>query len=138
VSSGMERNLKPFRDGMRGHRDLKVYQLAYRLAMEVFRLSRSFPEDERYSLTSQIRRSSRSVAANIAEGYRKRQYPNMFVSKMADCGAEAPETLVWLDFARDCGYLSPENHKTLTDGYEEVGRMLNGMIARPGSFALAS
>jgi four helix bundle protein len=123
---------------MRGHRDLKVYQLAYRLAMEVSRLSRSFPEDERYSLTSQIRRSSRSVAANIGEGYRKRQYPNMFVSKMADCDAEATETLVWLDFARDRGYLSAENHRVLADGYEEVGRMLNGMIAKSGSFALAS
>ena len=138
MPSGLERDSKLPRDGRRGHRDLKVYQLSYRLAMEVFRLSRTFPEDERYSLTSQIRRSSRSVAANIAEGYRKRQYPNMFVSKMADCDAEATETLVWLDFARDCGYPSPENHKTLTDGYEEVGRMLNGMIARPSSFALAS
>lgn len=123
---------------MRGHRDLKVYQLAYRLAMEVFRISRTFPEDERYSLTSQIRRSSRSVAANLAEGYRKRQYPQMFVSKMADCDAEATETLVWLDFARDCGYLPPENCETLTEGYEEVGRMLSGMIAKPSSFALAS
>jgi four helix bundle protein len=122
----------------RGHRDLKVYQLAYRLAMEVFRLSRTFPEHERYSLTSQIRRSSRSVAANIAEGYRKRQYPHMFVSKMADSDAEATETLVWLDFARDCGYLSRENHRTLAEGYEEIGRMLNGMIAKPSSFALAS
>jgi len=66
VSSGLDRNVKPFRDGMRGHRGLKIYQLAYRLAMEVFRLSQTFPEDERYSLTCQIRRSSRSVAANIA------------------------------------------------------------------------
>ena len=123
---------------MRGHRDLRVYQLAYNLAMKIFHLSKAFPKDERYSLTSQIRRSSRSVVANIAEGYRKRQYPNMFVSKMADCDAEATETLVWIDFARDCEYLSPEDHKVLTDGYEEVGRMLNGMIASPGSFAIAS
>jgi four helix bundle protein len=78
------------------------------------------------------------VAASLAEGYRKRQYPNMFVSKMADCDGEATETQVWLDFAVDCGYLLRENHKTLTDGYEEIGRMLNGMIAKPGSFALAS
>ena len=124
--------------GARGHRDLKVVQPAYTLAMEIFKKSRSFPEEERYSLTSQIRRSSHSVAANIAEGYCKRQYPSMFSIKMADADAEATETRVWLDFARDCGYLSPENHKTLTDGYEEVGRMLNGMIARPSSFALAS
>ena len=138
MSNELETDPKPGRDRMRGHRDLKVYQLAYKLAKEVFVVSRTFPGDERYSLTSQIRRSSRSVAVNLAEGYRKRQYPNMFVSKMADCDAEATETLVWLDFARDFGYLSVENHKTLTDGYEEVGRMLSGMIAKPGSFALAS
>ena len=81
---------------MRGHRDLRVYQLAYKLAMKIFLLSRSFPKDERYALTSQIRRSSRSVVANLAEGYRKRQYPNMFVSKMADCDGEATETMVSL------------------------------------------
>ena len=78
--------------------------------MEIFTDSKSFPTDECYSLTSQIRRSSRSVAANIAEGYRKRQYPQMFVSKLADSDAEATETQVWLDFARDCGYLSQEHH----------------------------
>src|SRR6266852_4572880 len=104
---------------LRGHRDLKVFQLAYKLAMEVFAKSKMFPPDERYSLTSQIRRSSRSVAANIAEGFRKRQYPNMFVSKLADSDAEATETQVWLDFACDCGYLSTENHDRLTLGYEE-------------------
>ncbi len=119
---------------VRGHRDLKVYQLAYKLAMDIFSKSKTFPQDERYSLTSQIRRSSRSVAANIAEGYRKRQYPNMFVSKLADSDAEATETGVWLDFARDCGYLSDEHHKELTAGHDEVGRMLSGMIANPGKF----
>src|SRR5207247_5105897 len=98
---------------LRGHRDLKVYQLAYKLAMEIFSESKRFPEDERYSLTSQIRRSSRGVAANIAEGFRKRQYPNMFVSKLADSDAEAAETQAWLDFARDCCYLSHERHKEL-------------------------
>src|SRR2546426_5001862 len=76
---------------LRGHRDLKVYQLAYKLAMEVFSETKTFPPDERFSLTSQIRRSSRSVAANIAEGYRKRQYPNMFVSKLADSDARSEE-----------------------------------------------
>jgi four helix bundle protein len=118
----------------RGHRDLKVYQLAYRLALEIFKKSRTFPGEERYSLTSQIRRSSRSVAANVAEGYRKRQYPNMFASKLADCDGEATETQVWLDFARDCGYLSLEDHRQLTAGYEEIGRMLNAMIANPERF----
>jgi four helix bundle protein len=76
----------------RGYRDLKAYQFAFKLAMEIFKRSKGFPEEERYSLTSQIRRSSRSVAANIAEGYRKRQYPSMFLSKIADCDAEAAET----------------------------------------------
>ena len=77
-----------------GHRDLKVYQLAHKLAMEIFVDSKVFPSEERYSLTSQIRRSSRSVAANIAEGFRKRQFPNVFVSKLADSDVEATETQV--------------------------------------------
>ncbi len=120
---------------LRGHRDLKVFQLAYKLAMEIFRESKTFPHEERYSLTTQIRRSSRSVAANVAEGYRKRQYPNMFVSKLADSDAEASEAQVWLDFARDCGYLSQEHHSQLTKAYEELGRMLSGMMTQPEKFA---
>lgn len=120
---------------LQGHRDLKVYQLAYDLAMEIFRLSKRFPREEIYSLTDQIRRSSRSVAANIAEGFRKRRYPNHFVSKLTDCDAEATETQVWIDFAFDCGYLSLENHEHLTQGYEEVGKMLFGMMAEPTKFA---
>jgi len=119
---------------LRGHRDLKVFQLAYRLAMEIFDETKTFPHDERYSLTSQIRRSSRSVAANIAEGFRKRQYPSMFVSKLADADAEATETQVWLDFACDCGYLSRDHGKQLSTGYEEVGRMLSRMMADPEKF----
>ena len=79
---------------LKGHRDLKVYQLAYKLAMEIFEVSKSFPKEEKYSLTDQIRRSSRSVAANIAEGFRKRQYPKMFLSKLADADGEATETQV--------------------------------------------
>jgi len=117
-----------------GFRDLRVYQLAYRLAMQVFNDTKTFPHDERYSMTSQMRRSSRSVAANLAEGYRKRQYPNMFVSKLADCDAEATETQVWLDFARDCGYLSEERHKEVAADYDELGRMLSSMIRNPDKF----
>jgi four helix bundle protein len=90
---------------LKGHRDLKVFQLAYKLAMEIFEASKSFPKEEKYSLTDQIRRSSRSVAANIGEGFRKRQYPRMFLSKLADADGEATETQVWLDFSRDCEYL---------------------------------
>ena len=119
---------------LRGFRDLKVYQLAYRLAMEIFNESKAFPKEERYSLTDQVRRSSRSVAANIAEGFRKRQYPNMFASKMADSDAEATETQVWLDLARDCGYLDPKRHDELIQGYEEIGKMLSAMIQHPERF----
>jgi four helix bundle protein len=119
---------------VRGYRDLKVYQLPYRLAMEIFNESKSFPKEERYSLTDQIRRSSRSVAANIAEGYRKRRYPNMFISKMADADSEGAETQVWLDFAGDCGYLSRDRHDELIERYEEAGRMLGSMVANPEKF----
>jgi four helix bundle protein len=118
----------------RGFRDLRVYQLPYSLAMQVFNETKTFPHDQRYSMTGQIRRSSRSVAANLAEGYRKRQYPSMFVSKLADCDAEATETRVRLDFARDCGYLSKERHYELATGYDEIGRMLSSMIGNPEKF----
>jgi four helix bundle protein len=120
---------------LRGHKDLKVYQLAYQLAMEVFHVSKGFPSEERFSLTDQLRRCSRSVAANIAEGFRKRQYRKMFLSKVADADGEASETLVWLDLALDCGYLPPQCHQELTAKYLEVGRMLGGMLAHPEKFA---
>lgn len=119
---------------LKGHRDLKVYQLAYKLAMDIYKASRSFPKEEKYSLTDQICRSSRSVAANIAEGFRKRQYPKMFVSKLADADGEVAETQVWLDFARDCKYMSPELHDELIEGYEGVGRMLGSMMSTPEKF----
>jgi four helix bundle protein len=119
---------------LRRYRDLRVYQLAFKLAMENFNLSKAFPADERFSLTSQIRRSSRSVAANIAEGFRKRQYPNVFVSKLAESDAEAAETQVWLDFARGCGYLAAEDQQRLVAGYEELGKMIGRMIENPKRF----
>ena len=122
----------------RGYRDLKVYQMAYRLAMEIFKESKKFPKEEVYSLTDQIRRSSRSVAVNIAEGYRKRRYPKMFVSKMTDADGESTETQVWLDFALDCDYLLKDRHKELIEGYEEVGRMLSSMINHPEKFCMQS
>ena len=118
-----------------GHRDLRVYQLSYKLAMEIFHLSKAFPKEEIYSLTNQIRRSSRSVAANLAEGFRKRRYPSMLVNKLTDCDGEATETQVWLDFALDCGYLSEQNRDRLIAGYEEVGKMQAGMMANPAKFA---
>ena len=113
---------------------LKVYKLAYELAMEIFRLSKSFPKEETYSLTDQIRRASRSVCTNIAEGYRKRRYPKHFTSKISDADGEASETTVWIDFARDCGYLSKTTHDSLVTRYEETGRMLGGMADHPERF----
>ncbi len=102
--------------------------------MEIFNESKTLPKEERFSLTDQIRRSSRSVATNIAEGFRKRQYPKMFVSKLADSDGETAETQVWLDFARDCGYMPINRRDELTKGYEEVGKMLGSMMAMPEKF----
>jgi four helix bundle protein len=121
--------------GSTGFRDLKVYQLAFDLAMEIFRESKKFPADEKYSLTDQIRRASRSVPGNIGEGYRKKRYPKMFVSKMIDADGEAAETQVWVDVAQACGYLTEKRQLELRRGYEEVGRMLGAMIAHPERFA---
>lgn len=118
----------------RGFKDLKVFQLAYRLAMRFFEESKRFPVEERFALTDQSRRSSRSVTANIAEAYRKRQYPNAFVSKLADADGECAETLVWIDYSRNCGYIDDVVAAELTAGYEEVGRMLGGMISHPEKF----
>ncbi|HZJ22071.1 MAG TPA: four helix bundle protein [Anaerolineales bacterium] len=112
-----------------------MYQLAYKLALDIFNTSKSFPKEEKYSLTDQIRRSSRSIAANIAEGFRKRQYPKMFISKLADADGEATETQVWLNFARDCNYLLPIHHAELIKGYEEIGKMLGTMMSMPEKFA---
>ena len=107
-----------------GFKDLKVYQLAYWLAMDIFKISKSFPVEEKYSLTDQIRRSSRSVCANLAEAYRKRRYPKHFISKVTDADCQASETIVWIDFAKNCGYINNNIHKELNDKYEEVGKML--------------
>jgi four helix bundle protein len=121
---------------LHGFKDLRVFQLAYQLSMRVFHESKVFPPEERYALMDQIRRSSRSVTANIAEGYRKRRYPIAFVSKLADGDGECAETQVWIDYAEDCGYWSTELSRELTLGYEEVGRMLGGMIAHPEKFSI--
>ena len=110
---------------------MKVFQLAFRLAIEIFHETAHFPRDERYSLTDQVRRASRSVAANIAEGFRKRRYRNAFVLKLADADAEATEVLVWLDFAKAFGYLSPQKHKDLTSSYEELGKNARAHVKLP-------
>jgi four helix bundle protein len=117
-----------------GHKGLKVFQLAYKLSMEVFERSKTFPKEETYSLIDQIRRSSRSVPTNIAEDYRKRQYPKNFVSKISDADGEATETQVWLEISRDCKYISSEKCDELVAQYGEVGRMLGGMMSNPERF----
>jgi len=118
------------------HRDLEVFQLAFELAMRVFEHSRAFPREERYALTDQVRRSSRSVCANLAEGWRKRRYAAAFVNKLNDAEAEAAETQVWLDFAVTCGYLEAEPVRTLSEQYESVIKMLVTMINRPEDWTI--
>ena len=119
-----------------GYKDLKVYQLAYQLAMELFEITKKFPMEERYSLTDQVRRSFRSIPANIAEAWKKRIYPKMFVSKIVDAAGEAGETEVWLDISKDSGYLSIEKYEDLISAYDELNRMLFGMIEKPDKFCI--
>lgn len=114
--------------------DLTVYKFGYELAMEIFELSKRFPSEEKYALTGQIRRSSRSVCLNLREAWAKRRYEAHFISKLTDCDGENGETDSSLDFARDCGYISPEQHEKLVAKCTEIGRMLGGMIRKPESF----
>jgi len=106
----------------RDYKDLKVYQLSYKLAMEIFHITKTFPQEEKYALTDQIRRSSRSVPANISEAWKKRLYPKMFISKVIDAAGEAGETEVWLDISKDSGYLPVEKYEELGSAYDEVNR----------------
>ena len=114
--------------------NLIVYQKAYKLAMDIFLLTKSFPKEEMYSLTDQIRRSSRSVCANIGEGYRKRSYPKNFISRLTDADGECTETLIHLSFSKDCGYINEETYQDLKNRYLEVGKMLGGIIRNPENF----
>lgn len=117
-------------------KDLVVYQKAYRLAMDVFDLSKSWPREEKYALTDQIRRSSRAVCSNLRETWAKRRYEAHFISKLTDSDGEINETDTWLDFARDCGYLSLQDHGRLTAECREIGAMLGAMIKDPVSFLI--
>ncbi len=116
---------------------LIVYQKAYKLAMHVFELSKKFPIEERYALTSQIRRSSRSICLNLREAWSKRRYEAHFVSKLTDCDGENSETDSSLDFAKDCGYLDAQEHRALVALCDEIGRMLGSMLNAPEKFAPA-
>jgi four helix bundle protein len=123
---------------IRSAKDLIVYQKAYALAMKVFEVSKSFPIEERYSLTDQIRRSSRPVCTNLREAWAKRRYEAHFVSKLTDADGENGETETWLDFGHDCGYLSKGDHAVFSEECREIGAMLGSMINDPSSFILPS
>jgi four helix bundle protein len=118
-------------------RELLAYKRAFDLAMEIYELSKSFPLEEKYSLTDQIRRSSRSVCANIAEAYRKRRYPNHFISKLTDSDAENSETNVWLEFAFECNYITKEIYQKLSVKNIEIGKLINYMINNPVKFGVS-
>ena len=115
-------------------RKLKVYRKAFALAMDIFQETKKFPSEEKYSLTDQIRRSSRAVCSNIGESYRKRQYPKHFASKLSDADSENTETGVWADFALTCEYITKEKYDFWIVEIDEIGRLLNYMIQHPGKF----
>jgi four helix bundle protein len=115
-------------------RKLTAYKKAFALAMEIFEVSKQFPKEERYSLTDQIRRSSRSVCSCIGEAYRKRHYEGYFVNKTSDADGENTETRVWLDFAKACGYITAAVWDDLELKAEEVGKLLNHMIENPKEY----
>lgn len=118
-------------------KDLNVYRRAYELAMEIFELTKRFPVEERFGLTSQMRRSSRSVCLNLREAWAKRRYHAHFISKLTDCDGENSETDSSLDFAKDCRYITPSQHAELTLRCAEIGRMLGRMISKPKAFLIS-
>jgi four helix bundle protein len=118
------------------HEDLDVYQLAFKAAMKIFELSKNFPAEERYSLTDQIRRSSRSVCSNLAEAWRKRRYRAAFLAKLNDSEAEAAETQVWIKFAVKCGYMEPDYGRELYEMYNQILGSLVNMITKPENWLL--
>ena len=118
--------------------DLLAYKKGFNVAMEIFELTKSFPKEEIYSLTDQIRRSSRSVTITIAEAYRKREYPKYFYSKLTDADSENSETQGWLEYALACKYISQEIHDSILEKSKEVGKLINFMILNPGKFGSKS
>jgi len=114
-----------------------VFQSAFKSSMEIFKIARSFPKEETFSLTSQILRSSRSVSANIAEAFRKRRYEKAFIAKLSDSEAEAAETQVWLDYSIECGYLSRQNYQRIYSDYENIIGMIVTMIQHPEKWSLS-
>ena len=116
------------------HRDLEVYKLAFAAAMDIFLISKSFPAEERYSLTDQIRRASRSVCSNLAESWRKRMYKAVFVNKISDSMQEASETQTWLDFCIACEYIDKATYQNFDQRYEKILAMLNSMEMKADKF----
>ncbi len=119
---------------MAGYKDLLVYKKAFELAMDIFEISKRFPKEETYSLTDQIRRSSRSVCANFAEAFRRRKYPSYFISKLTDSDTENTETEVWLDFSLACKYITDNEHNKLSFQKQEVGKLLGDIIKNPEKY----
>ncbi|MBX3746972.1 MAG: four helix bundle protein [Verrucomicrobiae bacterium] len=119
---------------IRSFRDLRIYQRAFRLQQEIFRVTQGFPREERYALSDQMRRASRSIGANLAEAWARRRYEAHFLSKLCDCDGEQAEVQHWLDTAQACDYLSPDQHALLTEECREIGRMLGTMMANPSKF----
>jgi four helix bundle protein len=117
-----------------GFRELQAYKKAFNLALKIYEITKSFPQEEKYSLTDQIRRSSRSVCSYIGEAYRKRRFPKHFISKLSDSDAENTETQIWLDFALSFNYLTTEQYNLLISESEEVGKLLNYMMNNPEKF----
>ncbi len=120
--------------GAKNIKNIKVYKLGFDLAMKIFEISKSFPKEERYSLTDQIRRSSRTVCTCLAEAFRKRLYPAHFIAKVSDSDMENTESQTWLDFSLACKYISKEQFDELLNQSEEVGRLLNHMINNPEKY----
>jgi four helix bundle protein len=125
-------------ENIRSYKELRVYRSAMEAAMQIFELTRTFPAEERYSLTDQIRRASRSVCANIGEGWRKRRYAAHFVSKLSDSETEAEETRVWLEFSWKCGYLTRERAEELDRRYDLIIGQLVRMIQTPEQWTIRS
>ena len=121
---------------IRSHKDLIVYKTAYEAAIKIHHLTETFPNEERYALKDQIRRSSRSVCANLAEAWRKRRYPKNFISKLSDSEAEAAETQVWIDFANSFGYINGSIHTELYDQFEHIIAMLINMSKKPEKWTI--
>ena len=124
------------RETFKDHKDLEIYKKAFEAAMQIFQLSKKFPVEEKYSLTDQIRRSSRSVCANFAEAWRKRRYGAAFVAKLNDCESEAAETQTWIEFAVKCNYMDVEKGREIYGTYNQVLAGLVSMINNPSPWLM--